>query len=153
MTRRQFLRMLTRAGVAAPALFGQSGCAPALPNGASAAGLSLGYVTGEVTSDRTIVWLRAEPGSHVWLHYGKDRSWSHFSSIGPFAVDAGADHTVQFEMDTLEAATTYSISRRLGRNSRHMPAVLSPRRHRMITQMSRSASVVTLRRVTSRLQL
>lgn len=152
MTRRQFLRILTRAGVAAPALFGQSGCAPALPNGASAAGLSLGYVTGEVTSDRASVWLRAEPGSHVWLHYGKDRSWSHFSSIGPFAVDAGADHTVQIEVDTLEAATTYFYFATAGPKQ---PAYAG----RFITApapddhaMSRSASVVTLRRVTSRLQ-
>jgi alkaline phosphatase D len=51
----------------------------------------------------------------VWLHYGKDRSWAHFSSIGPFAVDAAADHTVQIEMDTLEAATTYFYYATAGR--------------------------------------
>ena len=117
MTRRRFLRMLTRAGVASPALFGQIGCAPALTPGLSGTGLSLGYVTGEVTSDRAIVWLRAQPGTDVMLHYGKDRNFNPFSSIGPFAVDAAADHTVQIELARLDAATTYFYFATAGRKS------------------------------------
>ena len=67
--------MLTGAGFAMPALLNQSSCAPALIGSDRDTGLSLCYVAGDVTSDGAIIWLRAEPGSEVVLHYSNDRNF------------------------------------------------------------------------------
>jgi alkaline phosphatase D len=107
VTRREFLRLLTGAGFAMPALLTQTSCAPALIGSDRDTGLSLCYVAGDVTSDGAIVWLRAEPGSEVVLHYSSDRTFSRFSSAGPFRVDKEADHTVKIELQKLEPGTTY----------------------------------------------
>jgi alkaline phosphatase D len=105
--RREFLRTLTGAGLAIPALFAQPSCAPALIGSDRDTGLSLCYVAGDVTSDGAIIWLRAEPGSNVVLHYSNDRTFSRFSSAGPFPVDKDADHTVRIELEKLDPGTTY----------------------------------------------
>jgi alkaline phosphatase D len=107
MTRREFLRLLGSAGVAMPALIGPSACAPTLTRTDTSTGLSLCYVAGDVTSAGAIVWLRADPDSQVFLHYGKDPSLSDFSSVGPFPVDRDADHTALIALERLEPATTY----------------------------------------------
>ncbi len=74
MTRREFLRLLGSAGIAMPALIGQSGCSPALTRTDTTTGLSLCYVAGDVTPDGAMVWLRAEPNSQVFLQYSKEPS-------------------------------------------------------------------------------
>jgi alkaline phosphatase D len=107
MTRREFLRLLGGAGVALPALMGQSACAPALTRTDPSTGLSLCNVAGDVTPEGAMVWLRAEPNSQVFLHYSKEPSLSQFSSIGPFAVARDADDTAVIELEKLEPATTY----------------------------------------------
>jgi alkaline phosphatase D len=90
-----------------PALLAQSSCAPTLIRGDRDTGLSLCYVAGDVTSDSAIIWLRADPGSEVVLHYSNDRTFRRFSSAGPFRVDKAADHTVKIEMQELDPGTTY----------------------------------------------
>ena len=107
MTRREFLRLLGSASVAGPALIGQSACAPTLTRTDASTGLSLCYVTGDVTPDGAMVWLRAEPDSQVFLHYSKESSLGDFSSIGPFPVDGDADCTALIKLEKLEPATTY----------------------------------------------
>jgi alkaline phosphatase D len=107
MTRREFLRMLGRAGLAMPTIVGQSSCAPRLISEDPDTGLSLCYVAGDVTVDGAIIWLRANPGSEVSLRYSKDRSFSRITSVGPYRVDEDADHTVQIALEELEPATTY----------------------------------------------
>lgn len=99
--------MLTGAGFAMPALLNQASCAPTLIGSDRDTGLSLCYVAGDVTSDGAIIWLRAEPDSEVVLHYSNDRTFSRFSSAGPFRVDKEADHTVKIELQKLNPGTTY----------------------------------------------
>jgi alkaline phosphatase D len=107
MTRREFLRFLGSTGVVMPALVGPSACAPTLTRTDPVTGLSLCYVSGDVTPEGAIVWLRAEPNSQVCLYYSKDPTFSTFSSIGPFPVKRDADHTAVFELEKLEPATAY----------------------------------------------
>ena len=106
-TRREFLRILGSASIAMPALIGQSACAPILTRTDPVTGLSLCYVSGDVTPDGAIVWLRAEPESRVFLHYTTEPSFSDFSSIGPFPVDKKADSTALIKLEKLQPATTY----------------------------------------------
>lgn len=107
MRRREFLRLLGHASLAAPALMGSSACAPTLTRTDTTTGLSLCYVAGDVTPDGAMVWLRAEPNSRVFLHYSKEWSLGDFSSIGPFPVDEDADCTALIKLEKLEPATTY----------------------------------------------
>jgi alkaline phosphatase D len=107
VTRREFLRLLTGAGFAMPALLTQTSCAPALIGSDRDTGLSLCYVPGDVTSDSVIIWLRAVPGSEVTLHYSNDRTFSRFSTAGPFQVDEEADCTAKIELQKLDPGTTY----------------------------------------------
>ena len=99
--------MVTGAGLAMPAFLSQSSCAPVLIGSDRDTGLSLCYVAGDVTSDGAIIWLRADPGSQITLHYSDERTFSRFRSVGPFAVDKNADHTLRIELDKLDPATTY----------------------------------------------
>jgi alkaline phosphatase D len=99
--------MLTGAGLTLPALFAQSSCAPALIGSDRDTGLSLCYVAGDVTADSAIIWLRADPGSEVVLHYSNDRRFIRVSSAGPFRVDKEADHTLKIEVQKLDPGTTY----------------------------------------------
>jgi alkaline phosphatase D len=81
------------------------GCAPALTALDSRTGLSLGYVAGDVTENSAVVWVRAEPGSRVALHYGVEPTLHEYVSLAPLAVDAGADHSARFHLTQLAAAT------------------------------------------------
>ena len=99
--------MVSGAGLAMPAVLSQSSCAPALIGSDRATGLSLCYVAGDVSSDGAIIWLRAEPGSQVVLHYSDERTFSRFWSVGPFPVDKDADHTLKIELNKLDPGTTY----------------------------------------------
>jgi alkaline phosphatase D len=67
--------------------------------------LSLGYVAGDVTENAAVVWLRAEPGSNVVLHYGLDPSLGDFAVLGPLAVDPEADYSARFHLQKLPPAS------------------------------------------------
>jgi alkaline phosphatase D len=90
-----------------PALIGQSACSTPITRTDPSTGLSLGYVAGDVTPEGAMVWLRAEPGSLVFLQYGKDPGLGDLSSIGPFSVEKDADNTALIQLENLEPATTY----------------------------------------------
>jgi alkaline phosphatase D len=107
MTRRRFLHVLARAGLAAPGLALASGCAPALILPDSSTGLSLGYVTGDVTENSAVVWVRAQPGSEVALHYGLEPTLRDYVSLQPLGVNPGADHTARFYLSGLAPATHF----------------------------------------------
>jgi alkaline phosphatase D len=107
MTRREFLKVLGGAGFTLPAVIGQSACSSILSRTDARTGLSLCYVVGDVTPDGAMVWLRAEPGSKVFLQYGKDPSLGDLSSIGPFSVEKNADNTALIRLENLEPATAY----------------------------------------------
>jgi alkaline phosphatase D len=64
-------------------------------------------VAGDVTPDEAVIWLRAQPHSQVFLHYGKDPSLGEFSTVGPFPVEKEADYTTLISLENLEPATTY----------------------------------------------
>ena len=95
------------AGLAVPGLLGASACAPGIINPDSSTGLSLGYVSGDVSSDSALVWLRAEAGSRVALRYSKELGLTQFQTTGFSAVDAGADHSAIFSLDHLEPGSRY----------------------------------------------
>jgi alkaline phosphatase D len=97
--------LLGNAGWALPALGVPSACTPVLTAPDFNTGLSLGYVAGDATEDGVVVWARAEPGSYVTLHYGPEPGLREFSSIGPLAAAADADHCVQFQLRNLPCAT------------------------------------------------
>lgn len=90
-----------------PALMGHSGCSPALTRTDASTGLSLCYVSGDVTPNRAMIWLRAEADSQVLLHYGKEPSLADFASIGPFRADREADGTALISLENLQPSTTY----------------------------------------------
>lgn len=129
MDRRKFLRILGGAGLAAPGLVGQSGCAPALTRTDPGTGLSLCYITGEVTDQSAMIWLRAEPDSLVALHYGKDQNLIQASSTNPFSVDPDSDNTAKISLDHLAPATRYYYRAAVaGRNPGHIASfVTAPR--------------------------
>ena len=110
-----------------PALIGHSGCSPELTRTDTSTGLSLCYVSGDVTPDGAMIWLRAEADSQVFLHYGKDPSLADFAAIGPFPVDRDADCTALISLENLQPSTTYYyraavIGKRPGHIARFMTA-------------------------------
>lgn len=107
MNRRDFLRIMGGAGLAAPGLLSGSGCAPVLTRTDAQTGLSLCYAAGDVTHENAVVWLRAEPGSEVALQYGTDPAFSQFSLTAPSTVDSQADFTAQIGLEKLSPATRY----------------------------------------------
>jgi len=80
------------------------GCASALRAPDPATGLSLGYVAGDVTENAAVVWVRAEPGSNVALHFGLNPGLSDFAVIGPLPVDPDADYSAQFHLQKIPTA-------------------------------------------------
>jgi len=80
------------------------GCASALRAPDAATGLSLGYVAGDVTESAAMVWVRAEPGSNVALHFGLNPGLSDFAVIGPLPVDPDADYSAQFHLQKIPTA-------------------------------------------------
>jgi alkaline phosphatase D len=107
LTRREFLKIAAETSVALPWWLSQGGCAPTLTAADRETGLSLGYVVGDVTHESAIVWLRAEPGSRVSLHYGKDPALSQFKASDGVMVEADSDYTAHLSIAPLESATTY----------------------------------------------
>jgi alkaline phosphatase D len=107
MNRRDFLKTLALAGISGPALLSGLGCAPDVIQADSSTGLSLGYVSGEVTSASAMIWLRADPGSGVALQYGSDPGFREYSSTSILRVDGAADYTAQISLNGLQPATRY----------------------------------------------
>jgi alkaline phosphatase D len=105
VTRREFIRLLGNAGWALPSLSVPLGCASVLRAPDANTGLSLGYVAGDVTEDAAVVWVRAEPGSNVELHYGMDQDLSDFAVVGPLPVEPEDDYCARFHLQKLPAAT------------------------------------------------
>jgi alkaline phosphatase D len=107
MDRREFLKVLGGAGLTLPGLLSASGCAPAIINPDPGAGLSLGYVSGDVSSDSALVWLRAEAASRVAIRYGEDPGLAQYQTTGARVVDAAADNSTIFSLDGLTPLTRY----------------------------------------------
>ncbi len=99
--------MIAGAGLAAPSLFGQSGCATALIPKDAITGLSLGYVSGDVTSSDALIWLRADPGSQVSIQYSKDPRFPTYLSTAEYPVSPDNDFTAIISLESLEPATRY----------------------------------------------
>jgi alkaline phosphatase D len=107
MQRREFLKIMGGAGLALPGFLSASGCAPAIVDRDAGTGLSLGYVSGDVSSDSALVWLRADAASRVALAYGSDAELAQFNTTSVRGVDAAADHSAIFSLDDLRPATRY----------------------------------------------
>ncbi len=108
VTRREFLRLVGNAGIAMPALLGQSACTlPVVDTPDPGTRLSLGYTAGDVTADGAMIWLRAAPDSAVSIQYGKDEALGQFTSTQTFKVSEGADWTALISLDGLEPKSTY----------------------------------------------
>ncbi|HEY3304122.1 MAG TPA: alkaline phosphatase D family protein [Candidatus Binatia bacterium] len=108
LSRRAFLRLAGKAGLAAPFAFGASACALGTAGRFDAdTGLSLGYVTGDVTPDGAVVWLRAQPESSVSIQYGKDATLVSSASAGPIRVAGDSDFTAKLLLSRLDPATVY----------------------------------------------
>ena len=86
---------------------GLSACAPAFIAGNQETGLSFGCLSGDVTSDGAVVWLRAEAESKASVHYGKDPGLRQFVASDPVAVARECDHTAKIRLERLEPATVY----------------------------------------------
>lgn len=107
LSRRRFLRLAGTAAAGIP-IVTQVGCAPAVIDTPDVGtGISLGYTSGEATSDSAIVWLRAAPGSRAVVQYGKDPALANFASTPEFAVREHADFTAQTILRALEPSSTY----------------------------------------------
>lgn len=107
LSRRRFLKLAATAAAGVP-IVSQLGCAPAVIDAPDlGTDLSLGYTSGEVTSDSAIVWLRAAPGSRVVVQYGKDPALAKFDSTPEFGVREQADFTAQTTLRALDSSSTY----------------------------------------------
>ena len=107
LSRRDFLKLAGKAGLVAPLVFGPAGCALTAPDFEADTGLSLGTVSGDVTPDGAVVWLRAAPGSRVAVEYGKEPGLAAPAVTAPVAVSGESDYTATFPLDGLEPATVY----------------------------------------------
>ena len=107
LTRREFLKIAGATAAGLPSLLSQWGCAPSLTAADQETGLWLGYVTGDVTYDSAIVWLRAEAGNLVSVQYGKDPALAEFIASDPLPVERDTDNTAHIKVEQLEPATTY----------------------------------------------
>jgi alkaline phosphatase D len=108
LSRREFLRLAAQAGIAAPLILNASGCAVlGHDRFDDETGLSLGYVTGDVTADGAVVWLRAAPGSAVRIEYAKEPTLSGAAATVPVSVVPEADYTAQVTLRGLSPASDY----------------------------------------------
>jgi alkaline phosphatase D len=67
----------------------------------------LGYISGDVTHQSALIWLRADAGSRVSLQFAEEPSFRQFNSTMATAVDPGADHSAIIPLDRLRPATRY----------------------------------------------
>jgi len=107
MNRREFLKTVGGAAIAIPGLLAGSACGPVIVRSDPGSGLSLGYISGDVTHESALIWLRAEPDSQVSLQFSGDSGFAEFSSSKAFIVDPSADLTAQISLDKLQPSTRY----------------------------------------------
>jgi alkaline phosphatase D len=107
LNRRDFLKIAGGATLVLPWALSQSGCAPAIVASDPDTGLSLDYVTGDVTPEGAIVWLRADPGSLVSLQYGQDPALGRFAVTDAVVVEPDRDNTARIHLTRLQPASTY----------------------------------------------
>ncbi len=107
MKRREFFKTLGGAGLSISSLLAGSACAPVALQSDPGSGLSLGYISGDVTADSALVWLRADAGSRVSLQFGVDPGFNKFNSTPLVAVDPSADFSPHIPLDNLSPATRY----------------------------------------------
>ena len=107
MNRREFLKTVGGVGLAIPSWLSGSACAPGVVRSDPSTGLSLGYVSGDVTHQSALVWLRADAGSWVSLQVAEEPSFRQFNSTTATAVDPSADHSAVIALDKLRPATRY----------------------------------------------
>src|SRR5581483_11132983 len=153
-SRREFLKLAAQAGIAAPFVLQASGCAVLRHDTFDdETALSLGYVTGDTTSHGAVVWLRAQPGSAVWIEYAKDPALAASASTPPASVSAESDYTAHITLRVWNPGpfiTTAPSS--LGRSTGRLRAS-RPRRVPTMPHSSNSASAATRARAISHLQL
>ena len=106
MERRDFLRLVGY-GSLSPLLLSPFACSSAVTLPDKTTGLSLGYVSGEVTPASARIWLRAAPGSVVTLQYGSDSALSRYEMSPPVTVRAEMDNTAVIPLTKLNPATRY----------------------------------------------
>lgn len=107
LSRRRFIRLAgTGAGLALISPLGTF-AAESVSEGFHRTGLSLGCAAGDVTSNATLLWARAERESDVVFHYSKDRSLQGFATTTPVHVTTETDFTAKVAIDGLEPKTTY----------------------------------------------
>ncbi len=104
MRRREFLKTLGGAGLSISSL---AACAPVVVQSDPGSGLSLGYISGDVSAESALVWVRADAGSRVALQYGVDSGLATFNSTQPVGVEPSADYAVHIPLDNLRPATRY----------------------------------------------
>jgi alkaline phosphatase D len=105
MKRREFIRALGGAGLAIPGWL--AGCRTVAVQSDPTTGLSLGYITGDVTHQSALVWLRADAGSQVSLQFAAEPSLNQANTTAPIAVDSSADDSAIISLDRLRPATRY----------------------------------------------
>ncbi|MSP40465.1 MAG: hypothetical protein EXR70_18400 [Deltaproteobacteria bacterium] len=104
MNRREFLKSLGGAGLS---MAGLAACAPVAIRSDLDSGLSLSYVSGDVSAESALVWVRAEPGSQVALQFGVDPAFATFNSTALVAVHPSNDNAAHIPLDNLRPATRY----------------------------------------------
>lgn len=107
MERREFLKILSAAGLALPGCLAAVGCAVSTSPGDPATGLSLGYVSGDVTDCSALVWLCAMTDSRVRIDFADNLSWDRSKSTDEIVVAASSDFTAIFKLDGLLPSTRY----------------------------------------------
>jgi alkaline phosphatase D len=107
LIRRDFIRLVGKAAIAWPFIFNNSGCVPIDTAADPITGLSLGYVAGDMTDKRAVIWLRAQAESQVAIQYGKDPALESFSQTAAVTVNGAADDTAHVELVRLEPSTRY----------------------------------------------
>ena len=107
LTRREFIFTAGRLGAVLPFLFSPSACAPVFPVVNQDTGLSLGYVSGDITPDGAVIWLRSVPGSMVNVQYSKDPSLTQFVATEPLVIGQDSDGTAHIQIDRLDPGTFY----------------------------------------------
>lgn len=107
MNRREFIKALSGAGLAIPSWLTGSGCGTVVVPSDPTTGLSLGYVSGDVTHQSALIWLRADAGSRVSLQFAEQPNFTEAKSTTAIAVDPGTDNSAIMALDNLRPATRY----------------------------------------------
>ena len=107
MNRREFIKALSGAGLAIPNWLTGSGCGTVVVPSDPSTGLSLGYVSGDVTHQSALIWLRADAGSRVSLQFTEQPNFTEAISTTAVTVDAGSDNSAIVALDKLRSATRY----------------------------------------------